>query len=1501
GGVGGKRLVAYVVSEKLDEAFTSGLRDYLKGTLPEYMVPSAFIVLEAFPLTPNGKVDKKALAAMDLPQSLEAEYVAPRTPVEEELVTIWCDLLELDHVGIHDNFFQLGGHSLLATQVMSRIQSVFQKGLSLRIFFENPTVAEMSLVISGTQTNQASLVEQRIVPVTDRRSAELSFAQQRLWFLYRLDPDSPFYNISAAWRMKGPLDVGVLENAINIVIQRHEALRTTFRMQKGEPVQLIAPSLTVSLPEIDLCDLPDAEREAEVQRLVTSESRQLLDPENGPLLSVKLLRLAEQEHVFLLIIHHIVSDGWSMGVLMHEISALYKALAAGGQPDPLPALPVQYADFAVWQRNWLQGDVLDGQLQYWKQRLTGASTLELPTDRPRPAVQTLAGDYLSFRFSESLTAALKELGYGEGATLFMILLAAFQVLLHRYTRQQDIVVGSPIAGRQQQETEGLIGFFVNTLALRADLSSDPTFRELLAQVRETTLGAYAYQDLPFEKLVEELQPERNLSHSPVFQVMFALQNIPPRDLTLADVSISQIAARSNTAKYELSLFMAEKGKELSGLFEYNTDLFDETTIRRMAGHFQILVEDLVSSPDQRISTLALLTGAERRQLLADWNSTATDYPQDQCIHQLFEMQVARTPAAVAVVYEDQRLSYAELNAKANQLAHYLRIQGVGPDVLVTICVERSLELVIGVLGILKAGGAYVPLDPGYPKDRLAFMLEDTRAPVMVTQAALAGILPRGKTRVLCLGDDWERIARESDENPVNQTAIDNLLYVIYTSGSTGKPKGVSLSHRSLCNLVRWQTSQPDFMKEARTLQFTSLSFDVSFQEMFTTWCSGGTLVMIAPEIRSDIKRLADYIVDNGIERLFLPFVALHNLAELMDHAQRSATSLKEIITAGEQLRITPAIIGLFTEMGACSLHNHYGPSETHVVTACSLSGNPHSWPALPPIGRPIANTQMYILDRHSCPVPTGVTGELYIGGTALACGYLNRPELTDEKFIPDPFSDSKDARLYKTGDLARYLPDGNIEFLGRIDHQVKIRGFRIELGEIESVLGEHAGIKHTVVVAREDAPGEKRLVAYIVPVQAQAPGVSELRHYLKEKVPDYMIPPAFVMLDALPLTPTGKVDRKALPAPDRQHTTRDEGIVKPRNITEETLVSIWCKLLGLDTVGIHDNFFELGGHSLLSVRLLDKIEKTFGKKLPLAALFQAPTIDALARSLHDENPELKWSTLMAIQPNGSQPPLFFVSGSTFKQSISRYLGLDQPFFGFEDFGVDGKRATYTKVEDLADYYIKELRAFKQNGPYYLAGFCFGGLVAFEMARQLTEQGEHIALLALIDSVNPACPISKTKVEIPVSLHTRYYKRFISIPHRDKPVFLTRSLLRKIKSLLAFDREKMAIYIKNMICKVFLCFEVPIPVRLRDFYIVENYIEAIRDYKPGKYPGKIILFKSDEHSKHDARLGWGDIAEGGVKVHKIAGNHMSMIDDDRNVKILAEQLSAEIEQAQIEDR
>jgi len=789
----------------------------------------------------------------------------------------------------------------------------------------------------------------------------------------------------------------------------------------------------------------------------------------------------------------------------------------------------------------------------------------------------------------------------------------------------------------------VVGYFVNPVVLRANLAGDPTFAAFLERMHQTVLTAFEHGDYPFPLLVERLQPTRDPSRSsPLFQVVFSWQKTTRlvvsqnmtsfalgeagRRLELGELLLESLALEQRVAPFDLLLLMAEAGGELVAAVEYNTDLFDAATIQRLLGHFQTLLEGIVADPDQRISTLPLLTEAERRQLLVEWNDTTTYYPKDRCVHQWFESQIERMLDAVAVAFEGEHLTYRELNRRANQLAHRLRKLGVGPEVLVGICMERSLEMVIGVLGILKAGGAYLPLDPAYPQERLAFMLEDAGVPVLLTQSHLLERLEvKRKTQnvkrstqqyairnTLCLDADWETIAQESAENPTSGVTAENLAYVIYTSGSTGTPKGVAMRHRPLYNLLSWQLRNWTLPNGARTLQFAPLSFDVSFQEIFSTWCSGGTLVLISEEMRRDVARLLRFLTDEKIERLFLPFVALQYLAEATDGQAVSPTTLSEVITAGEQLQITRSIASLFGTLEGCTLHNQYGPSESHVVTAFTLTGSPSDWSALPPIGRPIDNTQIHLLDKHLQLVPIGVPGELYIGGDSLARGYLHRPGLTAERFLPDPFSEEPGARLYKTGDLARYLPDGNIEFLGRADHQVKIRGFRVELGEIEAVLGGHPALREVVVLAREDGSGSKRLVAYVIPAQKPVPTVSELRNFLREKLPEYMVPSAFVMLETLPLTPSGKVDRRALPTPDGARPELEGAFVAPRTPVEKELAGIWTQVLDVERVSIYDNFFDLGGHSLLATQVISRVRTTYQVDLPLRRLFEMPTVAGLA-------------------------------------------------------------------------------------------------------------------------------------------------------------------------------------------------------------------------------------------------------------------------------------------------
>jgi amino acid adenylation domain-containing protein len=1060
-------------------------------------------------------------------------------------------------------------------------------------------------------------LEKRVVssiqPVARDGALPPSFAQERLWFLDQLEPGSSAYNIPAAFRLKGVLDRTALEQSLNEIVRRHEVLRTTFATVGGQPVQVIASDLNLALPIVDLCKFPEAKREIEVQRLVTEEAQRPFDLIQDPFLRTTLLHLDDEEHVLLLTMHHIVSDGWSMGVFNQELAALYKAFSAR-KPSPLPELPIQYADFAHWQRQWLQGEVLEAQLAYWKQQLGGSlPVLKLPTDRPRPAIQTFQGATQSFMLSATLTESLNALSHQEGVTLFMTLLAAFKTLLYRYTSQEDILLGSPAANRNRVEIEGLIGFFVNTLVLRTDLSGDPTFQELLGRVRAVTLGAYAHQGLPFERLVEELQPERDLSHNPLFQVMFALQDVLMVSApALTGLSVSLLEPDSGAAKFDLTLFVEETGQRLRGLLEYNTDLFSATTITRLAGHFQSLLRGIVVHAKWKISELPLLTEAEHHRLLVEWNDTGTDYPRHRCIQEFFEAQVERTPDTVALVFEEEHLSYAELNRRANQLAHHLRGLGVGPETLVGVCAERSLEMVVGLYGALKAGGAYAPLDPTYPRERLAFMLADAQAAVLLTQKRLLPTLPAHEAQVVCLDADWETVGQQSIQNPVSGVVDDGLAYVIYTSGSTGRPKGAMNTHRGIRNRLLWMQEAYQLVQADRVMQKTPFSFDVSVWEFFWPLLTGACLVVARPEGHKDSAYLVEVVVEQKVTTVhFVPSMLQVFVEERKVGACRS---LKRVICSGEALPFDLQE-RFFARLDA-ELHNLYGPTEAAVDVTfwpCGREGKRQ----VVPIGRPIANVQVYLLDARLESVPVGVPGELHIGGVGLARGYLNRSSLTAEKFIPHPFSSDLGARLYRTGDLARYLPDGNIEFIGRIDHQVKVRGFRIELGEIEVVLRQHPGVRETIILTQGDDPGQKRLVAYVVPNREPALAASELRNFLRAKLPDYMVPSTFVMLDALPLMPNGKVDRRALLTLKESGPEPKKTFAAPRTSVEKKLAAIWGQLLGVEQVGIHDDFFEQGGHSLLAVRLVSRVRSAFHLELPIRSLFQVPTVAGLAQVIEN--------------------------------------------------------------------------------------------------------------------------------------------------------------------------------------------------------------------------------------------------------------------------------------------
>lgn len=1217
----------------------------------------------SIPKTTSGKIQRRATRAKFLSGNLEivASSVlegVDRPEVENDLtreMLLSADLEErqtrlaaylcqqaarvlkvsVSEVKLPQMFSDLGFDSLAIIEFKNKIESDLKVALSIEDLFERVSFAQLATKILARLIEAPTIVP--IPPISSSQNIPLSFAQERLWFFDQLEPGNPFYNLCGAVRITGQLNAEALRQSIEKTIERHEILRTTFAAVEGQPVQVVAAAGDFQMSVIDLSGRSPSEREAEVERLSALEARSPFDLTQNNLLRAQLLRLSETEHILLLSAHHIIFDGWSLGVFLRDLAAFYQAFSSNHLPSLSP-LPIQYADFADWQRQQVQGEAFKTQLAYWKQQLSGSlPVLNLPTDFPRPAVQSYQGGRQSIELSESLTEALSQLSRQEGTTLFMTLLAAFKALLYRYTGQEDILVGSPIASRNRSEIETLIGFFVNTLVLRTDLTGNPTFQELLARIREVTLGAYAHQEVPFEKLVEELQPERNLSHSPLFQVMFAWQNASEFALELPGLSWKGQQVHAGTANFDLTLELEVTTTGIKGWFEYSVDLFEAATIARMASHFQNLLAGIAANPAARLSDLPFLAEAERQQLLFEWNHTQFDRLEDNCVHRLFEAQAARTPDAVAVQFECQSLTYQELNERANQLAHYLRSCGVNSDAIVGIYMERSLDAMVAIFGILKAGGAYLPLDPNYARERLAFMLEDAGVRVLLTQFPLAADLPASNIRAICLDAEWQTIAKENPSNLESEVQLENLAYIIYTSGSTGKPKGVMVEHRSLANYTQAASLEYDIKPGDRVLQFASLSFDVSAEEIFPCLTQGATLVLRNHSMLDSISYFLKKCREWEITVLNLPTAYWHELtARLSTETPEFPPSVRLTIIGGEAA--LPASLERWHKCVSerVQLVNAYGPTETTIsATWCKLSRNIPRAKSLP-IGRSIPNARTYVLDANLQPVPMGVPGELYIGGAGVARGYLNRPELNREKFVPDIFSGVPGARLYKTGDLVRYLPDGNLEFLDRTDRQVKIRGFRIELGEIESVLSQHPNVREAVMMAREEASGNKRLVAYLVVNSTLSAGnsklIKSLRSFLREKLPDYMLPASFVCLESLPLTPNGKVDFKALPAPEINGLEADN--LAPQTVEEQRLAEIWAEVLGLKQVGIHDNFFELGGHSLLAAQLIAKVRDRFQVDLSLRCLFQSPTVATLAVAIAQaQNQHQPLISLPAIAPD----------------------------------------------------------------------------------------------------------------------------------------------------------------------------------------------------------------------------------------------------------------------------
>ncbi|MBN2431270.1 MAG: amino acid adenylation domain-containing protein [Acidobacteria bacterium] len=1353
--------------------------------------------------------------------------------------------------------------------------------------------AQLALLRSRLGQRLAGETAGDLIPQPRPAQIPLSFAQQRLWFLDQLDRDSPAYIISRAFRLLGPLDIAALQGALDGLVQRHEVLRTVYALGETRPYQQVRPASPVVLTEIDLQLLPATGRLAAARERLREESRRSFDLGRDVMLRAALARLAPQDHLLLLITHHIASDGWSLGILYNELSLLYAAHRSNNTPA-LPDLPVQYADFAIWQRERLQGPILEQQLSYWREHFRSLpEPLELPVARPRQAVQTSAGAVEYLTLPAALTAELTALSRREGATLFMTLLAAFQSLLFRYTGQADITIGTPVANRTRREIEPLIGFFVNTLMLRSHLRADKSFLDFLGAVREVALDAYDHQEIPFEKLVRELQPARDLSRNPLFQMMFALLNTSSQPLRLMGLDVTPQWLHRGTALFDLSCFLETRGEEITGFLEYNTDLFTPATARRLRDHYLLLLQGIAADPAQSIGRLPLLSPAERRQVLVEWNDTRTESPPGGDITRFVTETAGRIPHHPAVISADGGLTYAQLLAAADDLVTRLRREGVEPGDRVGLCLHRGWRLPVSVLGVLRAGATCVPLDPEYPSQRLDFMAAQARLRlILVGRGEASPFHPSTAPCPLLIMEDQPTAAATAPPDlPPPDPDPERLAYILFTSGSTGIPKGVAMPHRPLLNLIRWQIGQPAFDSGRRTLQFASPSFDVSFQELFTTWASGGALVMPTDAERRDPERLLAFLVAQEIHRIFLPYVMLHHLADSAVHRAVFPSSLSEVITAGEQLRITPAIRDFFLRLPGCRLENQYGPTETHVVSSYPLTGAPDNWPALPAIGRPIANARLYVLDPLLQPVPIGVPGELAIGGQPVAQGYYGRPDLTRAAFVPDPFAGTPGAVMYRTGDVAVWREDGVIEFRGRTDRQVKIRGFRVEPREIEARLGEHPAVGDCAVVSVTDEGGHTSLAAYLVGGADDEPSPPDLREWLAAALPDYMIPGSFQLLTRMPRTASGKVDRRALVKTPGRPLPAAPPLSESLSPMEHTIAEIWADVLGSPVDSADQNFFDLGGHSLLAVVLIRHLEKRLGLDLPVSMLFEAPTIARQARYLENRSSRPAGrSVLVAIKPEGSRPPLFCVhsyGGYVINyRRLAELLPPEQPVWGVRPPQSGEGFVHFGTLEELAGFYIDELCRHFSEGPYLLAGYSSGGIIAFEMARQLITRGKTVPFIGLLDTCMLRPDLRPNRLLTP----NMWWNFVKSIPfwildllrQSPKEGQDTKPPVRdRVRRVMGHDRYDWMRDVRD---------------ERKEFAF--RHLEVLQRYTPPRGDLHVHVFRSRSRGllhPQTTDLGWGRFARRGVTVHHIQGRHAAVLQEPA-VSDLARRLPAALEQS-----
>jgi len=1287
----------------------------------------------------------------------------------------------------------------------------------------------------------------------------LSFAQQQVWLHSQMAGDTPIYNEAITIYRPGPLDVKVFERCMVEVLRRHEIWRTTFETVGGYPIQIVqsAPQ-RFPLEMTDVRHLKESERDREARRLATESAQKPFDLKKGPLLRAMIVRLGEEEYRVYMTCHQIVFDAISAyRVFLPELSALYEAFSAG-RPSPLLEPTLQYGDFAYWEQKTFAEESLSSQHLFWREKLSGElPILSWPNHRPRPLYETHRGNVERFRFDPAIIPALRAFCRQEGVSSYMVLLAAYVAMLNRYTAQEDVVIGGLSGGRRWPEVERLLGDFVNPLPLRVDLSGNPTFRELTKRVMCVVLDALTNEQVPFERIVKGLQLRPDPSRSSIFQIILSKQ--PQLSPVCAGWDLATEEVSSGASKLDLMIVIDERYDAISMPITYNTDLFDVSTITKMVEHWQKLLGGGLAHPDSCISELPLLTDTERTQLLFDWNNTLQDHPKDKCLHDLVQAQAERTPDAVAAEFEEERLSYRELNARANQLAHYLRKLGAGPNVLVGVCMERSLEMLVALLGIMKAGGAYVPLDPSFPKERLAYMVEDSGMSLLVTHREVDKNLSVRPGLVVRLDSDGPEIAKQSTDIPTLLNASpQNVAYVLYTSGSTGKPKGVEIPHSALINFVLSMQREPGFTAGDVMLAVSSVSFDIAGLELYVPLASGGKVVIASREDARDPVRLIARMRDSRCNVMQATPAAWQ---ALVDAGWRGSQNLR-VLCGGESLSrpLAQALLARCAE-----LWNMYGPTETTIWSAIHRVTSADG-PI--PCGQPIANTQLFVLDRHRNLVPPGVIGELYIGGSGLARGYLHRAELTQERFVKSPFEPN--ARLYRTGDLSRWLPDGTLECLGRNDNQVKIRGFRIELGEIEAVLGRHEAVNQCVVVAREQTPNEKVLVAYVEPSSGSAPNIKDLRAHLKRELPEYMVPSAIVLMDELPLTPNGKIDRQALPQPAERHIEVQGEFVPPQDPLENALAKIWAKVLKVKRVGIRDDFFELGGHSLAAVRMLAEVQKVTGRTLPVATLFQASTLAAFAELIRREGWAPSWSSLVPMQARGSRIPLFLVHGAEgnvlLYRNLSAYLGTDRPVYGLQSQGLNGDGRLKTTIEDMASEYIKEVMTVQPHGPYFLGGYCLGGVIALEMAQQLNALGEKVGLVIMLDTYNPGA-VSGSKLSPLLPLHLLQNLWF----HGANLASLRFDDWKK------FLREKVDIELSRFRIRLHAVRQVLLRAcgrKTQNNYphlaIKQVNDEAALRYVPQPYSGRVAVIrpKADFLGFTDASLGWREVVPQGLEVHQL---------------------------------